>query len=91
MFESDATMFQLTDVRQEFLFACCLHELIPEESIERLLGEIPVQTLPPGGRYINEQLVAQCATDPERVEGLLGEIEGMDGNAGAVVGAVTEV
>ena len=29
--------------------------------------------------------------DPERVEGLLGEIEGMDGNAGAVVGAVTEV
>ncbi|KAI9867326.1 MAG: mediator complex subunit [Trichoglossum hirsutum] len=91
MFESDASMFHLTDVRQEFLFACCLHELIPEDSIERLLGEIPVQTLPPGGRYINEQLVAQCATDPERVEGLLGEIEGMDGNAGAVVGAVTEV
>ena len=38
MFESDAGMFQLTDVRQEFLFACCLHELIPELSIERLLG-----------------------------------------------------
>ncbi|KAH0556049.1 hypothetical protein GP486_006012, partial [Trichoglossum hirsutum] len=85
MFESEASVFQLNDVRQEFLFACCLHELIPEDSIERLLGEVPMQTLPPGGRYINEQLVAQCATDPERVEGLLAEIEGMDGNAGAVV------
>ncbi|KAI9658537.1 MAG: mediator complex subunit [Trizodia sp. TS-e1964] len=79
------------DVRQEFLFGCCLHELIPESSIEILLGEIPMQTLPAVGKYIKEQLVLQCQTDPERIEGLLGEIDGMTGNAGAVAGAITEV
>ncbi|KAI9831464.1 MAG: hypothetical protein M1819_005063 [Sarea resinae] len=81
----------LSDVRQEFLFACALHQLIPEESIERLLGEIPMQTLPAGGRYVKEDLVGQCTSSPERVEELLGEIESMDGNAGAIVAAITEV
>lgn len=81
----------ISDVRQDFLFACCLHGLIPESSIEPLLGEIPMQELPPGGKYTRELLMGQCASDPGRVETLLGEIEGMDGNAGAVVGAIVEV
>ena len=87
--DSDGDIF--SDVRQEFLYACCLHKLIPEENIERLLGDVPMQGLPAGGRYVKEELVSQCAADPERTEVLLGEIEALDGNAGAVASAITEV
>ncbi|KAI9793533.1 MAG: mediator complex subunit [Peltula sp. TS41687] len=81
----------LSEVRLEFLFACCLHDLIPEASIEPLLGEPPMQELPPGGKYSKDLLVNQCMNDPGRIEALLGEIESMDGNVGAVVEAVAEV
>ena len=81
----------LSDVRQEFLFACALHDLIAEDSIEHLLGEPPMQTLPAGGRYSKEDLVSQCSITPERLEELVGELESLDGNAGAIAGAVVEV
>ncbi|PGH22909.1 hypothetical protein AJ80_02958 [Polytolypa hystricis UAMH7299] len=81
----------LSDVRQEFLFACALHKLIPEASIERLLGENPMQTLPVGGQYTKENLVSQINNSPERAEQLLNEIDSMEGNAGAIAKAITEV
>ncbi len=81
----------LSDVRQEFLFACALHDLIAEESIGHLLGETPMQTLPAGGRYSKEDLVNQCTVNPERVEELVGELERLEGNSGAIAGAVVEV
>lgn len=81
----------LSDARQEFLFACANHRLIPESSIERLLGENPMQTLPVGGPYQKDDLVSQISTNPERADQLIGEIESMEGNAGAIVGAITEV
>ncbi|PWY86256.1 mediator of RNA polymerase II transcription subunit 5 [Aspergillus heteromorphus CBS 117.55] len=81
----------LSDVRQEFLFACALHKLIPESSIERLLGENPMQTLPVGGPYNKDELVSQINANPERAEQLINEIESMEGNAGAIVGAITDV
>lgn len=81
----------LFDVRQDFLFACALHRLIPETSIEQLLGEDPMQTLPAGGQYIKEDLVMQINSNSERADQLIGEIESMEGNAGAIVGAIVEV
>ncbi|KAI9815113.1 MAG: mediator complex subunit [Pycnora praestabilis] len=90
-FDMSSSSGILSDVRQEFLFACALHQLIAEENIERLLGEMPMQSLPEGGRYTKEELISQCSADPERVERLLGEIEGMEGNAGAIVGAIADV
>ncbi|KAB8300368.1 hypothetical protein EYC80_000551 [Monilinia laxa] len=78
-------------VRQDFCFACCLHGLIPESSIETLLGDIPMQSLPAGGRYSKQDLVQQCLSDSERSEGLISELENMDGNAGAVSQAIAEV
>ncbi|GLB11571.1 mediator complex subunit [Aspergillus tubingensis] len=81
----------LSDVRQEFLFACASHKLIPESSIERLLGENPMQTLPVGGPYNKDELVSQINANPERAEQLINEIESMEGNAGAIVGAITDV
>ncbi|KAH8679535.1 mediator complex, subunit Med5 [Tricladium varicosporioides] len=78
-------------VRQDFCFACCLHGLIAESSIETLLGDIPIQSLPAGGRYAKDDLVQQLISDPERTEGLIDELEHMDGNVGAVSQAITEV
>lgn len=81
----------LSDARQEFLFACASHKLIRESSIEQLLGENPMQTLSSGGPYVKDDLVSQINNNHERAEQLIGEIESMEGNAGAIVGAVVEV
>jgi mediator of RNA polymerase II transcription subunit 5 len=92
MFDESSTNNMFSDsVRQDFCFACCLHGLIAEPSIETLLGDIPMQSLPAGGRYIKEDLVQQCLSDPERAENLIDELEHMDGNVGAVSQAITEV
>ncbi|KAL3427925.1 mediator complex subunit Med5 [Phlyctema vagabunda] len=87
---SNNNMFS-DSVRQDFCFACCLHGLIAESSIETLLGDIPMQSLPAGGRYAKEDLVQQCLSDPERAERLIDEMEHMDGNVGAVCQAITQV
>ncbi|KGO46374.1 Mediator complex, subunit Med5, fungi [Penicillium expansum] len=81
----------LSDARQEFLFACASHKLIQESSIEQLLGENPMQTLSGGGPYLKDDLVSQINNNHERAEQLIGEIESMEGNAGAIVGAVVDV
>lgn len=81
----------LSEARQEFLFACALHQLIPEGSIEGLLGDVPMQSLPAGGRYARNELVAQCTSNPARIEELIGELENMEGNAGEIAGAMIEV
>ena len=87
---SNNNMFS-DSVRQDFCFACCLHGLLAESSIETLLGDVPMQSLPAGGRYGKDDLVQQCLSDPEKAEGLIDELEHMDGNVGAVSQAITEV
>lgn len=56
-----------------------------------LLGDIPMQSLPAGGRYVKEVLIQQCLSDPEKIEGMIDELDHMDGNVGAVSQAITEV
>jgi mediator of RNA polymerase II transcription subunit 5 len=82
----------LADVRQEFIYACTLHALLPTTSVDRLLGEVPF-TPPPTqeNRYVKDQLVQQCATEPGKAVQLIEELEKLDGNAGSIVAAVTEV
>ena len=91
MFDETSNNIFQDSVRQDFCFACCLHGLIAESSIEGLLGDIPMQSLPAGGRYIKEDLVQACLSDPERTESLVAELELVDGNVGAVSQAITEV
>lgn len=92
MFDESSTNNLFSDsVRQDFCFACCLHGLIAESSIETLLGDVPLQSLPAGGRYVKDDLVQKYLSDPERAEGLIDELEHMDGNVGAVSQAITEV
>ncbi|TRX95421.1 hypothetical protein FHL15_003752 [Xylaria flabelliformis] len=92
MFDTNNNNNMFTDsVRQDFCFACCLHGLIPESSIESLLGEITYQTLPQDGRQVKETLVERCIADPERIQELVREIDNMDGNVGAVCQALIEM
>ena len=50
-----------------------------------------MQSLPAGGRYVKDDLVQQCLSDPEQAERLIDELDRMDGNVGAVSQAITEV
>jgi mediator of RNA polymerase II transcription subunit 5 len=92
MFDDSRSNNPFTDsVREDFCFACCLHGLVKESSIETLLGENTYQTLPAGGRYIKDNLVTQCLAVPEKMQSLINELDNMDGNVGAVCQALTEV
>lgn len=79
------------DLRQELLFACALHGVVGEEDIQGILGELPLGALPMTGKYDLDELVASCTHDPDRVERLLEEIEGVEGNSGAVVKTIVEI
>lgn len=78
-------------VRSDFVTACCLHGLVPESSIDKLLGDYAYQTLPAGGRYVKDKLVQECVADHDRMLRLITELDKMEGNAGAVCQAMTEV
>lgn len=80
----------LSDVRQDFLNSCALHGLIPANAIERLLGETPMQG-PPETKYEKKSLLSQCKDNFDKVNMFIDELENLDGNAGAIVSAVTEV
>ena len=81
----------LSEARQDFLFACALHQLIPERSIEEILGDVPMQSLPASGRYHKDELVRQCTANTAKIEEYIGELENMEGNAGALAGAMIEI
>ena len=82
----------LQDVRQEFLFSCVLHSLLPSENVESLLGEAPFTPPPsPERRYTKDGLVQQIVGDTDGLGQLVKQLETLDGNAGAIVAAVTEV
>ncbi|MCJ1392222.1 mediator complex subunit [Xylographa bjoerkii] len=81
----------LSEARAEFLFSCALYGLIPEQSIESILGDVPMQSLPEGGKYQKGDLVAQCTANPVKIEELVGEMENMEGNAAETAGALIEI
>lgn len=78
-------------VRSDFVTACCLHGLVPETSIDKLIGDYAYQTLPAGGRYNKDKLVQECSADQDKMIRLIDELDKMEGNAGAVCQALTEV
>ncbi|RYN76469.1 Mediator of RNA polymerase II transcription subunit 5 [Alternaria alternata] len=71
----------LSDVRQDFLNACALHALIPTGTVERLLGEAPMQG-PPSKKYERKELLNQCKSNFDKVSTFIDELESLDGNAG---------
>ncbi|KAK5163415.1 hypothetical protein LTR04_002562 [Oleoguttula sp. CCFEE 6159] len=86
---TDSNSKMVAGVRQDFIVACTLHGLVSKQSIGRLLGQTSPKSISFGNRSNEDFLVTQCSTNPQRVEELINAIEAMDGNVGAVVGAVT--
>jgi mediator of RNA polymerase II transcription subunit 5 len=85
-----STAFQ--DTRQDFVYACILHGLLTTDSVGRLLGESTFDSPPsPQSRMHKDVLSQQCATEPGKAVQLIVGLEKLDGNAGAIVGAVVEV
>jgi mediator of RNA polymerase II transcription subunit 5 len=80
----------LADVRQDFLNACALHGLIPANTVERLLGEAPMQG-PPSARHNKQDLLKQFKDNFDKVTVYVEELENLEGNAGTIVLAVTDV
>lgn len=80
----------LSDVRQDFLNACALHGVIPNATVERLLGETPMQG-PPETRLEKKYVLDQCKNNFDKISTYIDELENFDGNAGAIVGAINEV
>ena len=80
----------LSDVRQDFLNSCALHGLIPTGAVERLLGETPMQG-PPETKLDKKLVLDQCKINFDKIGTYIDELESFDGNAGAIVAAITEV
>lgn len=78
---------QLT--RLEFLQACHLHQLISESAISAILGEPPL-ALPRVTRLTKEGLLTQSNNNTTRLESLIEDLDGMQGNCGAIAGCVVE-
>jgi mediator of RNA polymerase II transcription subunit 5 len=91
MFDMSTNSSFHDSVRQDFCFACQLHGLLSETAVETLLGDITWQSLPEEGRYKKDDLVAACLQDSHRAQKLIGELENMNGNVGAVAQALVEV
>lgn len=81
----------LRSSRQEFLQACVLHQLGSESAFAGVIGDTAAHLSPRGNRYNKEALAAQCMSNVHRVDQLIRELETMNGNAGAISGALVEV
>jgi mediator of RNA polymerase II transcription subunit 5 len=81
----------LSEARTEFLYSCALYRLLPEQSIESILGDVTMQSLPEAGKYVKADLVAQCTTNSGKIEELVRELDNMEGNAAEIAGALIEV
>ncbi|RDA90567.1 hypothetical protein CP533_2591 [Ophiocordyceps camponoti-saundersi (nom. inval.)] len=78
-------------VREDFCTACALHGLVRREHVERILGETSMSYEPSLEKYSKDKLVQSCLSDPDRIQGLVRDIDKMDGNVGAICQALVEL
>ncbi|KEQ64511.1 mediator complex, subunit Med5, partial [Aureobasidium melanogenum CBS 110374] len=76
--------------RLEFVQACILFQLGNEQAFHSVIGESPAPIAPRVVRYNRQSLAQQCSANIHRVEELARELEGMNGNAGAISGALVD-
>lgn len=78
-------------VREEFCAACALHGLVQRDHVERILGETSMSYEPSLEKYSKGKLVQLCLADSDKIQGLVRELDKMDGNVGALCQALVEV
>lgn len=76
-------------VREEFCAACVLHGLVNREHVETILGEMSMSYEPE--KKLKDKLVQDYLSHTIKSQDLLGDLDKMDGNVGAVCHAVVEV
>jgi len=89
--ESDTAKNELLKKsRQEFVQACIMFQLGDAQAFHSVMGESPAPVTPRVARYNRQSLAQQCIANIHRVEELTRELEGMNGNAGAISGALVD-
>ncbi|KAG5927239.1 hypothetical protein E4U42_002434, partial [Claviceps africana] len=78
-------------VREEFCTACSLHGLVQREHVERILGETSMSYEASLEKHSKDRLVQDCLADADKIQGLIRDLEKMDGNVGAVAQALVDV
>ncbi|OAQ77615.1 mediator of RNA polymerase II transcription subunit 5 [Purpureocillium lilacinum] len=78
-------------VREEFCTACALHGLVQREHVERILGETSMSYEPSLEKLSKDKLVQDCLSDSEKIQGLVRDLDKMDGNVGAMCQALVEI
>lgn len=79
---------RLKETRKEFLQACILHGVMSESAATVILHDSPVTTK--GIKYTKDGLLAKYAGNVSGMEPLLDELDGMQGNAGAISACIVE-
>lgn len=92
MFDENRNSNPYTEsVREEFCSACALHGLIDRNQLNTILGEVPMSYNPSLEKFSKEKLVQSCLSDPDKIQGLVDDLDKMDGNVGAICQALVEV
>ncbi|EME44832.1 hypothetical protein DOTSEDRAFT_24495 [Dothistroma septosporum NZE10] len=82
------TREHLTAARLDLLQACHLHGLISEATVAAILQSSVA--LPRVQKLNKDSLISQCANNVSRLESLVEDLDGMQGNAGAISGCIVE-
>lgn len=77
--------------KTEFVLSCALYGFFSDSSIERILGETPMQMSLPRPRLDRHTLVMECKGDLHKLGVLIEGTESMDGNSVVRVEALTDV
>lgn len=92
MFEENRNSNPYTEsVREEFCSACALHGLVERDHLNTILGEVPMSYNPRQEKSSKDKLVQNCLSDPEKIQGMVMDLDKMDGNVGAICQALVEV
>ncbi|KAG6031713.1 hypothetical protein E4U19_007962 [Claviceps sp. Clav32 group G5] len=78
-------------VREEFCTACALHGLVQRDHVERILGETSMSYESSLEKHSKDRLVQDCFADAEKMQGLIRDVEKIDGNVGAVAHALVDI
>nr|OQO30690.1 hypothetical protein B0A51_01965 [Rachicladosporium sp. CCFEE 5018] len=77
----------LKKTRADFLRACVMHTLV-SDTVASAMSPEPSATTAKATRYTREGLMTQCAHNTARLEAIIMELDGMQGNAGAIAGCL---
>ncbi|KAI9723492.1 MAG: mediator complex subunit [Chrysothrix sp. TS-e1954] len=81
----------LYDTRQEFLAACILHQMIPEDSIERLTGENIKHDASPRRKLHSQMIIQEYSQSTQKWDQLTAGLKLMDGNTTARAEAISQM